>query len=455
MWKYDLNLLAFINSKVSGGNVQYPPNILWWEIKKDNIYKAWSEYIKDIYPKHKNIWIYIHTPYCESKCVFCECLSKKIEVWDKLGKYLEKLFSEIDFLKEIFKDIEFDSIYFGWGTPSIYNSKQLEKLFSKLHEEFKFKKDYQINFESSPITLNEDKFKVLSKYSVERITLWVQTMTESALKVNDRKQTWNMIKNVFKWKSQYNIKYVNIDLISWLPWDNMKDFLLNLKKLISFKPDMFHIYPFRPTENTRYVKGGNIYSKLDMKVRDHTYNLWKAMIEKAWYFWVKNDSWGLEEWAWNKQEIEKIVNNCSVLWFWSSAHSQVFSKLTYVSPESNDYKWIDSKFFWLWIDKLDSSIKYIISHFRNGFDINTFNSLFDIIFEKQFEKELIFLAKYNMWYIENWYFKTNIKNVFEKLLYSKIFFKEEYIDYYKKKYNYDENHDYVTEFKNFISDSFK
>ena len=94
----------------------------------------------------KEVNLYIHIPFCTSKCKYCRFASFSWLNSLKVQNYVDFLCREIldfDTKEEIF----LDTIYFGWGTPSTLNEKQFEKIFSSLQKKFIFKKDIEINIE--------------------------------------------------------------------------------------------------------------------------------------------------------------------------------------------------------------------------------------------------------------------------------------------------------------------
>ena len=451
--KFNENILAFICINTSWWNI-YPPQDVAKSIKKEKVYYYWKKYLNNDYESHKKIGFYLHTPFCEAKCVFCSCWSKKILWWNTLNSYLNKIIKELDYFSWIFKDIKLNHAYFWWWTPSIYNEEQLDFLLKNIREKYNFEKEAQFNFEISPHTITENKIKILKKYWVSRITIWIQTMTKKSLDFNNRFQTWEKIINTFSWIRKYNIPYINVDLMPWIPWENLKDFLINLKKIINLKPNMIHLYPFRPTKETLFFKKWFNYTKNDIKNRDLMYELWVKLIEKNWYYWVENDSWWLQDEARNEQEVDKIVNNCSILWFWYPTRSYIHKNLMYFTWY-NMYENDDPVYMWIEMSKNDYIVRYIISHFRSWFDILDFNKRFNVNFEEKFSNEIKFLKKKNIAYIKDNYFFTKVNNVFEKLLYSKIFYSKENIEFLIDKFNYDDNIDYIAKFKNILSNSYK
>jgi hypothetical protein len=240
----------------------------------------------------------------------------------------------------------------------------------------------------------------------------------------------------------------------WLPWEEIRSFLLNLKRIIKLWPDMIHLYPFRPTEETLFSKKWYIYDEKSIKNRDLTYELSVKLVEKNWYYWVENDSWGKMDWAKNEQEVDKIVNNCSILWFGYPTRSYIHKNLMYFTGY-NMYGKKEITYMWIKLSRDDYIIRYIISHFRSWFSISEINNLFWIDFERKFRKKIDYLKQNRIVYIKENYFYTKIRNVFSKLVFSKIFYTEFNMKLILEKYNYNSNINYIKKFNDTLSNSYK
>ncbi|NUJ97300.1 radical SAM protein [Candidatus Gracilibacteria bacterium] len=449
----NLNKLAFICLHTSGGNI-YPPQDIARNISKSIVSKNWKNYIENDYFIHKKLGFYLHTPFCESKCLFCSCGSEKVVGGTTLDIYISRIIKEFTYFSAIFSNIKLNHAYFGGGTPSIYNTEQLKKILSSIRKLYSFEEKAQWNFEISPHTMTEEKVKILKNYGVSRVTIGIQTMTLESLRVNGRFQTWDKLENIFSWIRKYGIENINIDLMPGIPGENLKNFLLNLRRIIQMNPDMIHLYPFRPSEDTLFYKKGFIYTENDIKNRDLMYELGVKLIEKYGYYGVENDSWGKNDSARNEQEVDKIINNCSILGFGYPTRSYIHKNLMYFTGYDM-YNESNTVYMGIKLETKDYISRYIISHFRDGFDIKILNEKFGIDFLELYKFEIKFLEVNNILEIRGNYFKTKINNVFEKLLFSKIFYSEENIKVILDKFSYNEDKDYVKEFKDTLSIVYK
>ena len=127
------------------------------------IAKLWASYLK----KHDSpvIDFYFHTPFClHDKCKFCAYPSKRIKSMSELDDYLDVVEKQFEVFAPVFKDYKFRNIYLGGGTSSIYNPRQLKRLFSLIFDNFAFQENAQRTFEISfyTATLNNSRLLYLT-----------------------------------------------------------------------------------------------------------------------------------------------------------------------------------------------------------------------------------------------------------------------------------------------------
>ena len=130
--------------------------------------------------------IYIHWPYCISKCPYCDFNSHKIKNYDP-NEWLSAYENQIKYFKEYlisqnFKNIKLSSIFFGGGTPSLMPPKLVEKILLFINKLFNFDKDIEITLESNPTNLELNKISDFKLAGVNRISLGVQGLNDTDLK---------------------------------------------------------------------------------------------------------------------------------------------------------------------------------------------------------------------------------------------------------------------------------
>jgi len=242
-----------------------------------NLYKVSDEKIKIVVDiinhqskKSKNnndIHLYIHIPFCPSKCTYCSFISYSIDRYNNLlSEYVNKLIYDI---KQSFamirkKNYNLRTIYIGGGTPTILSSENLEILLSTINAELKtdstqkgFAKEIlnkkgaknkklfkiiEFTVESGRAdTITQEKLQIMKKHGVTRICVNPQSFNKEVLKGINRPQNLTETRNAIKWSKELGF-IVNMDLIAGLPGDSFQSFKQSLTKTLSFKPDNITVH---------------------------------------------------------------------------------------------------------------------------------------------------------------------------------------------------------------------
>ena len=185
-----------------------------------------------------SISIYIHYPFCESKCPYCDFNSYcnlNIEEEELIKAYL----NEIEYYKDIIKDKIIDTIYFGGGTPSLMSEKLLSNIMNKINSLYKINQNCEISLESNPNSINYEKLKSFKDIGINRLSIGVQSLIDRDLKFLGRIHNRNeAIEAINTAQKIFNDKY-SIDLIYGRPNQNLNEWKEELNEAIQLSP--FHI----------------------------------------------------------------------------------------------------------------------------------------------------------------------------------------------------------------------
>lgn len=209
----------------------------------------------------KSIGIYIHIPFCLSKCNYCDFLSFKCNK-DVQNIYVENLLKEIE-LWYFDKKIEVDTIYIGGGTPSILDSDLIEKILLKLDKFFNLQNCIETTIEINPKTIEEHKIKDYKNIGINRLSLGIQSTDEKVLKIAGRKYNFeDILKDVDLFKKA-GYENISIDMIFGLPEQDMSIIVKDLGNIL--KLDVSHIsyYGLSINENTEFY---NLYKLGKLKL---------------------------------------------------------------------------------------------------------------------------------------------------------------------------------------------
>ncbi|MFZ7132017.1 MAG: coproporphyrinogen dehydrogenase HemZ [Eubacteriales bacterium] len=203
--------------------------------------------ISTMYPiKPYDTMLYIGIPFCPSRCYYCSFISQvSVGYEDLVSDYFIALLKETEailaFLKE--RKVRIRCIYIGGGTPTVLDSRQIEKLFSLLYKYIPWNQLKEVNFEAGrPETIHKDNLMVLKNYGVHRICINTQTLKNDTLKRIGRKHTAQDFYRAMEVAQGMGFDTINTDLILGLEGENVKDIQNNIQKIIQLKPENITIH---------------------------------------------------------------------------------------------------------------------------------------------------------------------------------------------------------------------
>ncbi len=209
--------------------------------------------------------IYIHIPYCDSKCGYCDFYS----ITNNIGrdKFIPALKNEISsYIKQIKFNSNFDTIYLGGGTPSLLSIKELDDLFSFIKYNCPIDDNCEVTLEANPGTLDREKLEFYKSIEVNRLSVGIQSFHNSELKRLDRMHSADQARQNVALAQQIGIDNISVDLIFALPGQTIKKWLLNLEQAVSLHPKHISAYNLIFEKGTQFYKrmlNGEITKKSD------------------------------------------------------------------------------------------------------------------------------------------------------------------------------------------------
>ena len=197
----------------------------------------------------KNISLYVHIPFCDQKCHYCDFPSFAGK-GDLKDKYIKMLSKEID---NTSKNYIIDTIFVGGGTPSSLSAEQLEKVLSKIGE-FDFADNIEFTVECNPGSITKEKLDVMKKYGVNRISMGLQAVQNTLLKDIGRIHSYEVFKENFKLARECGFDNINVDLMFGLPNQKVSEWKESLEMICSLEPEHISAYSLIIEEGTRFER---------------------------------------------------------------------------------------------------------------------------------------------------------------------------------------------------------
>ena len=185
--------------------------------------------------------LYVHIPFCVSKCLYCAFNSKAGWREADLDRYLEALLRELSLLEEG-EPLDLETIYLGGGTPTVLGAQRLAKLSSSLCARLAPGVLREWTVEANPGTVTDDLLELLASFPVTRISMGVQTFDRERLRRMGRThRPEDVEETVARLRSLPHLS-LNLDLIYGLPEQTLSAWRQDLERLLDLEPDHISLY---------------------------------------------------------------------------------------------------------------------------------------------------------------------------------------------------------------------
>lgn len=199
--------------------------------------------------------LYIHIPWCMSKCPYCDFNSYGIAHHPMQEQdYVEALIADLQQDKDLAQGRPLQSIFFGGGTPSLFSAHSIEKIINAVCQVHGFSDQIEITLEANPGTFEYQKFHDFVQAGINRISLGVQSFDDAQLKRLGRVHTSAEAHKAIEALHQISLKSFNIDLMYALPQQTVAQALEDLRVATAFKPKHLSWYHLTCEPNTVFYR---------------------------------------------------------------------------------------------------------------------------------------------------------------------------------------------------------
>lgn len=231
----------------------------------------------------RNLGLYIHIPFCRTKCLYCDFCSFVSRDEQQREAYVGALLREIEARGT--KDYSVDTVYFGGGTPSLLSAEQIGRILGEIKESFNVSPDAEITLECNPMTVSDgDKyFKELRALGVNRLSLGVQTAIDGELKLIGRRHSFEEAKATFFEARGAGFENISVDLMLGIPSQTLDSLRASANQVIKLAAEHISIYSLQLEEGTPLYRMRERYSLADDDTAADMYELVVKMMKDAGY----------------------------------------------------------------------------------------------------------------------------------------------------------------------------
>jgi oxygen-independent coproporphyrinogen-3 oxidase len=202
--------------------------------------------------------LYIHFPWCEKKCPYCDFNSHQV----KEGAGLKSGFDEERYINALITDLETElpriwgrqvhSIFIGGGTPSLLSAQGMDRLLSAIRARINLEPDAEITMEANPGSVEMEKFAGFAQAGINRVSLGIQSFQDEQLKALRRIHNGAEAKRAIEIALKH-FKSVNLDLMYGLPMQTLADAKRDMETALSFNTPHLSFYNLTLEPNTYFA----------------------------------------------------------------------------------------------------------------------------------------------------------------------------------------------------------
>lgn len=262
--------------------------------------------------------LYIHIPFCLSKCAYCDFYS--VTQTEKMPPFIRSLRQEMSLYRGLFDP--FDTIYLGGGTPSLLGIDQIETILNAIYATFTIADDAEITCEANPGDLTPEVSRALRSAGINRLTIGVQSFDNGVLTFLGRRHDTAGATAAIENARKAGFENIGLDLIYGVPGQELRSWLETLKSALSFSPEHLSCYQLTLEPSTplgeKYRSGAVALPDDDLLYEFFMET--SRTLEEAGYihYEVSNFARGTE---WTSRHNSKYWNHTPYLGLGPAAHS--------------------------------------------------------------------------------------------------------------------------------------
>lgn len=194
--------------------------------------------------------IYVHIPFCRSKCQYCDFYSLTTKDDKLLDSYIDALCAHIKEAGALAPNYKVDTVYFGGGTPSFFGSDGLATLLTAIRRSFDVASDAEITFEANPDSVSDKLLRRLRAEGFNRVSLGIQCDDDGILQKIGRPHNYAQAVTAVERIRRAGYRNVSVDLMYGLPGQTLDGWEKTLRRVLALNPDHISCYGLKVEERT-------------------------------------------------------------------------------------------------------------------------------------------------------------------------------------------------------------
>ncbi len=280
--------------------------------KKGEIMEQCANRVRAVQNKlsKKEISLYIHVPFCPSRCKYCSFTLAYLKPYSQLiDGYLEALLTELSGVLKTISEcgLTLASVYIGGGTPTVLTEQQLQRLLDTLTA-FPMPKEFSVEAGRAD-TVTEEKLRLMKAYGVSRVSINPQTLNQKTLELIGRRHSVEEFYRAYDWAKKIGFDTINTDLIAGLGEETFSDFKHSLDGIFSLSPEHITLHTLCKKRTSALMEKADAHMAEEVKkMLDYTYEKLMPLYEPYYIYRQKEAISSLENVGFMKNNEECMYN---------------------------------------------------------------------------------------------------------------------------------------------------
>ena len=222
-------------------------------------------------PNKTPLGIYVHVPFCRSKCQYCAFYSMATKEDKLIDGYLDAVCDHIKEAGELAPGYKVDTIYFGGGTPTFFGADGMAVILTTIRRNFDVDNNAEITFEANPDSVSERLLHRLRAEGFNRVSLGIQSDDNDMLKKLGRPHTYDQAVMAYQRIRKAGFRNVSIDLMYGLPGQELQDWQETLDNVLRLNPEHVSCYALKVEDGTPFAEVKDVLNLPDDETQADMY----------------------------------------------------------------------------------------------------------------------------------------------------------------------------------------
>jgi len=222
----------------------------------------------------KKLGLYIHIPFCERKCDYCDFYS--VVKFEDYVRFTDSILLQMEDYSERAENHIVDTIYIGGGTPTVLPVKRMLEIIDGIYRNFNVAQNAEFTMEANPATVDLKMLKKYRKAGVNRLSFGLQSASDKELENLTRIHTFDDFAASYEMAKQAGFKNINVDLMYGIPGQTQRSLGYSLEQVCNLGPMHISLYGLKLEEGTPFFAKKE---KLELPDEDSEFEMYKYAVD--------------------------------------------------------------------------------------------------------------------------------------------------------------------------------